>query len=83
MVLAVLEQSANVESRLGSDLNDEQFLDYYFGPLYSLSSFPFSFIATSFVYHPVFSKLCHFHEKINVFLASSVDPPQINAGTVL
>ena len=73
MVLAVLEQSANVESRLGSDLNDEQFLD----------SFPFSFIATSFVYRPVFSKLYHFHEKINVFLASSVDPPQINAGTVL
>jgi hypothetical protein len=53
------------------------FLDDYFGP------FPFSFVATSSVYCPVFSKLCKFHKKITIFLASSVDPPQINAGTVL
>ena len=88
MVLAVLEQSFEQLLNLdwGSDLNDEHLIFgwlFWTIGLFFKSSFPFSFVATSSVYRPVFSKLCNFHKKINIFLASSVDPPQINAGTVL
>ena len=72
MVLAVLEQSFEQLLNLdwGSDLNDEHLIFgwlFWTIGLFFKSSFPFSFVATSSVYRPVFSKLCNFHKKNKYF----------------